>query len=170
MRLALEVTTAQAVTHAFHVAPQIVMEELETAMGSALQYLKRETIELTPKAFGLLRRAYDTHVYPSPLLTSIFGELTNSLPYALPVELGTAPHFPPLEPLITWVEVKLGIEGDEAEGVARAIQRKIGRFGTPGYGMARHALIDGQTTIEQEFRDALERIVLRVAAVGGTAS
>lgn len=165
MQVRLEITTADVITRAWHSAPEVVLDELQTAMGQALVYLQRETAERTPSAFGTLRQAYQTHVEPSALLDAVFGTLSNPLPYALPVELGTKPHYPPLEPLITWVEAKLGLQGDEAEGAALSIQRKIGRFGTPGYGMARFALLDGQQTIQAEFADAAQRITERVGGL-----
>lgn len=162
MQVRLDIVTADAITRAWHVAPQIVLDELETAMGQALVYLQRETAERTPTAMGTLRQAYQVNVESSALLDAVFGTLSNPLPYALPVELGTKPHYPPLAPLLNWVEVKLGLQGDEAESAALGIQRKIGRVGTPGYGMARYALMDGQQTIYAEFADAARRIESRV--------
>ncbi|XHS78502.1 hypothetical protein ACFJGW_00595 [Burkholderiaceae bacterium UC74_6] len=167
MRLGLEITTAAAVTRAFHVAPEILLDELETAMGNSLMYLQRETVERTPMAFGTLRGAYVTEQYSSPALSAVFGELSNGLPYAVPVELGTRPHFPPIQPLIDWVEAKLGLAGEQAEAAARGIQRKIGAKGTPAAHMMTNALRDGRSTIEMEFREALQRFDVRVAAAGG---
>lgn len=165
MRLGLEISTAVAITTAFARAPVIVLDELETAMGSAVAYLVRETQENTPTAMGTLRQSFIGGVDVLASLDAVFGTSGSPLPYALPVELGTKPHYPPLEPLINWVEVKLDLVADEAESAARAIQRKIGRFGTPSYGMARFALIDGRETIAAEFADAAERIVQRVGAL-----
>lgn len=165
MRLGLDISTAVSITSAFARAPAIVLEELETAMGSAVEYLKRETQENTPTAMGTLRQSFIGGVDVIASLDAVFGTVGSPLPYALPVELGTKPHYPPIEPLINWVEVKLGLTGDDAESAARAIQRKIGRVGTPGYGMARFALIDGRDTIAAEFADAAERIVARVEAL-----
>lgn len=165
MQLSLDMTTAVAITAAWHAAPEIVLDELETAMGNAVLYLQRETQERTPTAMGTLRQSFIAGVDVVALLDSVFGTVGSPLPYAMPVEMGTKPHYPPLEPLITWAEVKLGLEGDEAESAALGIQRKIGRFGTPGHGMARYALIDGQSTIAMEFAEAAERIVARVGGM-----
>lgn len=162
MRLGIEVTTAVKVTRAFAQAPEIVLDELETAMGSAVAYLLRETQENTPTATGVLRRSFIGTVDVLASLDAVFGTVGSTLPYALPVELGTKPHYPPLAPLISWVEQKLGLQGDEAEARALAIQRRIGRTGTPGYGMARFALIDGRETIAAEFADAAARITARL--------
>lgn len=37
---------------------------------------------------------------------------------------------PPLQPIINWVEDKLGKSGDEAERIAWAVKKKIGKVGT----------------------------------------
>lgn len=166
--LNLTVETAEQVTRAFAQAPGIVLDELATAMGSAMQYLDRETRERTPTDMGTLRSAFITDVQVLESLQAVFGTLSNPLPYALPVELGTRPHYPPLEPLIGWVQRHSQYFDADAdpEEVARGIQRKIGRQGSPAYGMARFALVDGRATIEQEFADAGARITARIADEG----
>lgn len=161
MRITIDVDSARTISAAFVAAPEMVVEELETAMLSSLAYLGREMAERTPTNMGTLRRSYDRRV--STFVDAVFGEITSPLTYALPVELGTKPHFPPIEPLVDWVEAKLGLYGDEAESAARGIQRKIGRFGSPGYGMARFALLDGLSTVQAEFADAAGRIAARLA-------
>lgn len=165
MQLALSVSTAAAVSGAFLRAPAILLEELETAMGSAVAYLLRETQENTPTAMGTLRRSFIGRTDVVALLDSVFGSVSSPLPYALPVELGTKPHHPPLEPLITWAEVKLGLAGDEAEAAALAIQRKIGRVGTMAHGMAHFALADGRETIHSEIAQGAERALRRIEAL-----
>ena len=164
MHISIGVDSAVAISRAWATHPHLVTDELETAMLSSLLYLEGQTAERTPVNLGTLRRSYTSQV--STFIDAVFGTMSSPVTYALPIEMGTKPHFPPLEPLINWVEAKLGLYGDEAEGAARGIQRKIGRFGTPGYGMARFALIDGQATIRAEFDDAAERITARLAALG----
>lgn len=52
-------------------------------------------------------------------------------PYAVAVEVGSRPHWMPIEPLVKWVQVKLGIsDQNEAYRVAGAIQKKIATEGT----------------------------------------
>jgi len=59
------------------------------------------------------------------------AQLVCDVPYAAMVEVGSRPHYVPLQVLRRWVQFKLGIE-DEAKsyGVAKAIQAKILREGT----------------------------------------
>ena len=49
-----------------------------------------------------------------------------------PVEYGTRPHFPPVAPILHWVENKLRLTGKAARSVAFLIARKISRSGTKG--------------------------------------
>lgn len=165
MQVSIGLDAAMAISRAWATHPQLVTDELETAMLSSLLYLEGQTAERTPANLGTLRRSYTSSV--STFVDAVFGTMSSPVSYAMPIEMGTRPHFPPLAPLINWVEAKLGLVGEEAEGAARGIQRKIGRFGTPGYGMARYALIDGQATIRGEFDEAAERIVARLARLGG---
>lgn len=167
--LRLEVDQAVVISRAFARAPAIALDELETTIGSLMQYLQRETQENTPTDLGQLRSAFVTDVQAFTQLDAVFGTLSNALPYAIPVELGTKPHFPPLAPLVSWVERKLELFGAEAEAAARGIQRKIGREGSPGYGMARFALLDGRDTIAAEFAECAARITARIEAEGGAA-
>ncbi|MFN3302794.1 MAG: HK97 gp10 family phage protein [Roseateles sp.] len=162
MQITLDVSTGAALSAAFVRAPQVLLDELEKGMGSAVAYLLRETQEGTPTAMGTLRRSFIGRVDVMQMLDAVFGTVSSPLPYAVPVELGTKPHHPPLEPLITWAEVKLGLQDDEAEAAALAIQRKIGRVGTPGYGMAHFALADGHETIRGEIGDAVKRALQRI--------
>lgn len=172
MDLRLDVENAVQITAAFAQAPEIVMEELETAMGSVMQYLQGQTQERTPKDSGLLRSAFTTEVESARGFDLVVGTLTNALPYALPVELGTKPHFPPLAPLADWalrhIEYFSDGSGETPDpwAIARGIQRKIGRQGSPGYGMARFALLDGRETIAAEFAEAGARITARIEAAG----
>jgi hypothetical protein len=168
MRIVISAPAAAAITRAFAEAPELVMDELDTAMGNALTYLQGQVIERTPEHLGTLRSAFIPSV--TRLVDAVFGQLRNPLPYALPVEMGTRPHWPPYAPILAWVEAKLGLDGDEAESAATGIQRKIARFGTPGYGMVRFALIDGASTIVGEFEEAADRIVGRLAGTAGGAA
>ncbi len=52
-------------------------------------------------------------------------------PHAEPIEFGTRPHFPPLQPLVEWAHIKLKLPyNGEAERAGYLIQQHIGKFGT----------------------------------------
>lgn len=147
-------------------APEIVREELTAAMLGAEQYLKREVQEGTPVgAHGFLRQSIEA-AEPQVLANSVLGEVGSPLRYVESVELGTRPHWAPLQPLIDWVEHKLGIGADKAEGVARSVQLGIAHHGTPGVGMFHRAYNRGSQTVYRIFEAAQGRIVARM---GGAA-
>lgn len=171
MDIRIDMPSAQAISAAFAHAPEMVLDELATTMGTVTEYLRRETGEVMAErgvnASGLLRDSFIPRVDVISQLDAVFGSVTSALPYALPVELGTKPHTPPIEPLINWVELKLDLYGDEAEARARAIQRSIARRGTLGRGMAHQALADGRSTIQADFEECALRIQGRIASAAG---
>lgn len=160
---------ARLITEAFAHAPEIVIEEIERAMEESLDVLKTQMQMLTPQAHGILRSAYYTRLYASPASGAVFGEVGNPASYAMPVELGTKPHFPPIEPLITWAATKFGLDEYDAEIAARGVQRKIGHRGTQGAHMARQSLDHLAPWIRDQFAVAAERITARLAQEGRAA-
>lgn len=83
-----------------------------------------------PKDMGLLRQSAHAQA------TSDGAEILVDAPHAAAVELGSRPHWAPLEPLIDWVRRHVGALGldkgweHQVEDTARAIQAKIARVGT----------------------------------------
>jgi hypothetical protein len=172
VQVTIDVQSAMAISRAWLRAPAMVMEELETAMGASVVYLQGQVADrskvrpdgLNGAASGLLASSFVHDV--TSFADAVFGRVSSPLTYALPVELGTRPHFPPMAPLINWVEQKLGLYGEEAEGAARGIQRKIGHHGSVGRYMARDAVAFGAAEVVQKFADAAERITARLADAG----
>lgn len=72
---------------------------------------------------GELRNSVDTELVRDGAIVSV------KAPHAAIIEYGTRPFWPPLSPLIRWVERKRLGTPEEAEGIARAIQRKIAKVG-----------------------------------------
>jgi hypothetical protein len=112
--------------------PQTVREELEAAVTEADFLLEREVKERAPVgangAAGFKGSIYAVEEIGE---TSVIGIVSTSVRHAAPVEFGSKPHFPPIEPLIDWVKVKLNITSEkEARGAAFAIARKISVRGT----------------------------------------
>jgi len=142
--------------------PQVVQEELAAAVTEADLLLTREVQDAMPRASGLLAQSvfHEEQVSESGAI----GVVATPLIYAAPVELGTKPHFPPIEPLIDWVKVKLGITGDkEARGVAFLIARKISRVGTKEqrpFGLVFQA---HESQVDEIFSRAVGRIAARMA-------
>lgn len=60
----------------------------------------------------------------------------NLMEYWKYIEYGTRPHYPPIQALINWIQVKPILPRDnkitDVRNLAYAIQNKIGRYGTEG--------------------------------------
>lgn len=94
-----------------------------------------------------------------------FGELHNSIhydrarkatvadaPHAAPVEVGSVPHMPPVEPLQAWAAMK-GMQDPESAGWAIAM--KIKKEGTRPTHYMRGSLPDIRAELDRQVRRAL---------------
>ena len=155
--ITLDAREVVALTDAWRRAPKIVADHLGAAIWEASLLLQREIQERTPVgAHGLLRGSIAAR---EPRVTGdrIEGEVGTALRYAIPVELGTRPHRPPVEPLIDWARARLGLSGKDAERAAWAIARKIEREGTAGAGMFSGALEESAGAVERIVRAGVAR-------------
>lgn len=129
----LDTALAQRYARALSQAPQIATEELGLGLEECGLLYVREIQDAAMRpdfkfsgtfAHSIGMQREDASLEPQ---VKVFSPLN----YAAPVELGTKPHFPPLEPLKDWVRVKFALHTDEqVESAARAVQRKIGFHGT----------------------------------------
>jgi hypothetical protein len=150
----------------------------EFALVPAREFVKRSTNQIrteivarTPVGVsGNLKGRIATE-FQDDGLTGIVG---SNVGYAPHVEFGTRPHYPPLEGLLRWVQLKglggnfsvktkrrLGNKFDRSVqdvAMARAIQRKIGRKGTKGHHMFRDGIAAAQPFIDAEAAFAMERM------------
>lgn len=150
-------------------APDIVQQELGSAMAEADAMIEREVKELTPVGAsggaGGLRDSITSEQSVGP--EGVIGVVGTAMAHAIPVELGTKPHFPPIEPLEDWVRAKLGVREDrEVRSAAFAIARAISHRGTLAVGMFHRTLAAKESDIEDVFRQARGRIL---AQLGGAA-
>ena len=147
-------------------APAAVKDELRTFVETVLPHLQREVVERTPTSQGTLRNSVGFEVRELPGL-GIEGRVGSSLGYAVPVELGTRPHFvgkDGIDALEIWARQRLGVRGKEARSAAFAIATKISRVGTKGAFMFRDTFEANQ----QEIADRLNAAVARIAdRIGG---
>lgn len=95
---------------------------------------------------------------------SVMGLIGTPLEYGEPVEYGTRPHFPPVEPILHWVERKLGIEGKEAKSVAFLIARAISKRGTQGAEMFGKGFSENEATVIRILQEIPSDIVRSVSA------
>jgi hypothetical protein len=95
--------------------------------------------------------------------TSAWGVVSSPAKYAIPIELGTRPHFPPVAAIQHWVERKLGHSGRDATSVAFLIARAISRRGTP----AQHPFQKGFDAGRSRAESILARITDDIARAIG---
>jgi len=141
--------------------PDITRKEMKIATTQATLLIERETKELTPQGVGGAASGLVASITAKPVnsfSSNVIGVVSTSSPYAIPVELGTKPHVPPLTPLMDWAKVKLGVSDEDIFGVALAIQRKIASRGTLAVGMFHRAFNENKKQIESFFNQAVERI------------
>ncbi len=159
MKININAGDITQLTAAWEQAPELVEQELFAATYEAEMLLEREIKEDTPVgATAALRESIHSEA-PRTLANTVIGVVGTSSMHALPVELGTRPHFPPIEPLIDWVQAKLDIRDEEqAEGVALSIARKIAVRGTLGVGMFHRNFRQLQPQIDAMYERARGRI------------
>lgn len=162
----LDIRAAAALARAFEQAPEIVTEELVAAATESSLLLEREVKELTPTGIGAgggLRGSVSARE-PRVLADNVIGEVGTPMNYAVPVEIGTKPHFPPIQPLADWAEHKLGVPREEARSVGFLIARKISQKGTEGVHMFERAFATNEPQVQQFFEAAQTRIAERIGA------
>lgn len=163
MRVAIEVGSLEALRDAFRRAPDIAQQEVSRFMTAATAHMQGEVQQRTPTNHGTLRGSIIGRVQPLPGGLGVEGVVGTSLAYALPVELGTAPHMPPIEPLKDWARSKLGLSGKQAERAAWGIARKIAKHGTRPVGMFGDSLAANRAQLAIGFQQTVRRILARIA-------
>lgn len=161
----IDLQGAAELERAWRRAPEIVAEEMTRAMWEAETLAEREVKERTPVGVGgggglkgsIIAKM--PHVSPAGVL----GVVGTPLNYAVPVELGTRPHMPPIAPLRDWVEARLGIPEERSYGVARAVAFKIKAHGTKGRHMFKEGFKAARPQIVRMFEAARRRIAERLA-------
>lgn len=165
MEYSIDYSELQRIEDAYRQAPQIVREELEAAVTEADLLIYREVSDRVPVGAGGAAGLKGSLFHEEQVSgATVSGLVATAIAHAVPVELGTKPHFPPIEPLIDWVRAKFGISGEkEARGAAFAIARKIAMRGTKAqlpFGITFQAL-EGQ--VKDIFNRAAERMTVRIA-------
>jgi hypothetical protein len=142
--------------------PDIVLEEMSRAVVEVSMLAEREVKERTPTSgAGTLRDSIGA--LPVTISgTRIRGGVGTALSYAAPVEDGSKPHWAPIEPLLDWVQRKLGKTGEEAEGIARAIRFKIAMHGAPAHHMFRDGFAYASPMAMEIFAAAVDRAAVRI--------
>lgn len=128
----------------------------------ALMFLQGVIKDLTPVGAGPYHLR-DTIFPKVEMGEPVMGILGTPAPYGEAIELGTKPHFPPVAPILFWVENKLGLSGKEALSAAYAIVRKIGKTGTYGTHMFQYGFERSEAAIINILNKIPADIVARVS-------
>jgi len=160
----IDVKPIAAAVEGLEGARAIVEEELTAAAWKSELLLEREAKELAPVGIGGgggFKGSISARE-PQVMAAAVLGVVGSPLSYAVPLELGTKPHMPPIEPLADWAQMKLGIPPDQARGVGFAIARKIARKGTEGAHAFERAFEASEPQVQRFFGQAGERIAERL--------
>lgn len=138
--------------------PQQTVLAMQTAMIETTTYIEARIKNDSPAATGLLRDSWTSLVEVSD--SGITGIVGTASMYALPVELGSKPHTPPIQPIREWVVLKLGVD-DDVERVAWGIVNKIRKYGTKGQFTVQGVIDDKNTALiyEQIIEKHLNRVI-----------
>jgi hypothetical protein len=177
MKISVDTGDISQLAAAWEQAPHLVEAELVAATWEAELLLEREIKEDTPVgATSSLRQSIHSDA-PRTLANTVIGVVGTASMHALPVELGTKPHFPPIEPLITWLEASPQGQALMARArardpgvlyyeVAQGIARKIAVRGTLGVGMFHRNARQLQPQIRGLYEEAAQRIAEGLASGG----
>jgi hypothetical protein len=127
----------------FQKLPPLVLREVLKAQVTGLtDYIFGKVVEKTPVNTGALRNSIQTEIDVSE--REVTGRILTNIEYAIPVEFGTLPHFPPIDALEYWARRKFQLSAEEARDVAWRVARKIARKGTEGHHMFKKGLEEGE--------------------------
>jgi hypothetical protein len=98
--------------------PAVIAEK--AAYRAALRALP-VVVKATPSDRGVARAAWDVSKVPGG------AELFNTAPYAAVLEVGAAPHRPPLMPILRWVVRKFGLNLEGMSNVSASKKKKARR-------------------------------------------
>jgi Bacteriophage HK97-gp10, putative tail-component len=136
----------------------VIYREAGRAVQTIVDSMATEVRQRTPVGVtGILRASIAADVTMGRSLNeAIRGRVFSGAqaPYAIYVEEGTRPHWPPIAPLLLWARRVLG-----NERLAYAVQRAIARRGT----RARHMFRDGFAAVAPRAQGIFTQAMQRAA-------
>lgn len=136
--------------------PQIVRDALEDTMYEATQFLEREVKQRTPIGVfgakgGLASTIHGEVIAKGESLVK--GIVGHQSAHGDVIEKGrtAGKTWPPEGVLLRWIELKMGVSGEQAKRLEFVIRRKIGQKGFPGAHMFEKALDEGWPKLKEIF-------------------
>lgn len=150
-------------------APDITREELLRTITECDLLMQGEMMQKLPRGAGGLHGTglvgsifHEEHA----LADNVIGLTATNQIHAKYVEDGTRPHAVGaigIQALTDWVEAKIGLQEDEAEGMAHAIAWKIRREGTEANPVWQQTYTRLLPAFHTKFEQAEQRIIVRLA-------
>jgi hypothetical protein len=136
--------------------PAIVNKNLTSAMYEAVAFLERKVKELTPQGVGGAESGLRAGIQGEVLgkgTQFVTGIVFTQSKYGEVLEKGrtAGKSMPPSGVLLKWINLKLGISGEEANRVEFLVRRKIGKKGFPGAHMFERAFNKNLRQIQSIF-------------------
>lgn len=124
-----------------------IQKGVNGALHRSVERAAADCRERAPKATGFLRES----------IRAVGLRVVCDAPYAAAVEFGSRPHWPPIAPIIAWVEAKgfVGMGSQSAKSIAWAIAYKISVEGTKPTWFMRGTIPATMRYIGLEVRGAL---------------
>lgn len=144
--------------------PEASQRARVSRITEALLLLERDVKTKTPVGAGPIHLRDTIFQRVERGSRAVSGILGTPAAYGEPVEMGTKPHFPPIDPIQHWVERKLGITGKESRSVAFLIARKISKKGTEGAGMFDRGFSQNEAAVLRMLEQIPSDIVREVGA------
>lgn len=157
----IDLTEVKDLAEKYGRAPEILQRETLRTMHEAVGLTERTVVFYTPVgATAQLRQSIEGLVTETP--DGVEGRVAATGPamtYVDPVEFGSRPHWPPVEPIRFWVLRKLGVPVDEVPGVAFLVSRKISRVGTPAFHMFEQGWLEAEPKVMSMFNVMCYKVV-----------
>jgi hypothetical protein len=141
--------------------PRIAAEEMLRATHRGVQITRSAVLPFAPVDRGFVRKGIQTSVADSNA-EGVLGRVFVPIGHALPMETGTKAFFPPVEPLIGWVQRRLGVSEKEARHVAFLVARSIAKKGIKGRRFFAQGWAQAKPLVELGYETALLRIQNRL--------
>lgn len=132
INIKVDLTGLEALTKRY---PKASETARRSRITEAMLLLEGAIKRLTPEGAGPIHIRDTIFQKVSMSGESVWGLVGTPAIYGAPLEYGAKPHFPPIKPILFWVEKKLGLAGTEAKSAAFCIARAISKRGTKGAGM-----------------------------------
>lgn len=158
----------EVLRRAFAEQPAMAKAELLATVERLVDELAASSQNRWPRDTGNSAQSIVSDAYSTP--AGVLGTVTSPRPEVAFIELGTRPHWAPIRPLHEWVQRRLGLQGDHAWAVAKAIQKKIAARGTQARAIFQAVLADNQAVIGQRLENATARIAARLQGDAGASA